>query len=85
MRCEICGGEVPQQRVKFLLSEGREIVCIACQKKLEEEGSFKVYKGVIVTDREGKYYDFVPTKADVPTDPFQAYGGLRKLSVGADE
>ena len=77
----MCGREVPEKRVEFLLSEGREIVCIACQERLEEEGTFRVYRGVIVTDRKGKYYDFVPTKEDVPTDPFQTYGGLRKFSM----
>ena len=84
MRCEMCGREVPEERVEFLLSEGREIVCVACQEKLEEEGRYRTYRGVIVTDSKGKYYDFALTKEDVPTDPFQAYGGLRKFSMGAE-
>lgn len=81
MRCEICGMEVPEKRVEFLLSEGREIVCVSCQEKLEEEGAYKTYRGVIVTDRKGKYYDFALTKEDVPTDPLRAYGGLKRFSA----
>ena len=81
MRCEICGGEVPEERARFMLSEGREIVCIGCQEKLEEEGSYRTYRGVIVTDRKGKYYDFDITKEEVPTDPFDIYRGLKKFSA----
>ena len=79
MRCEICLREVPEQRVNFLLSEGRQITCIACQRKLEEEGQYRTYRGLIVPDKKEKYYDFVPTKEDLPSDPFLMYKARGKF------
>ena len=84
MRCRICGGEVPRERVEFLFSEGREVVCITCQKRLEEEGNYRTYRGVIVTDAKVGYYDFVPTRVELPVDPFRTYRGLRKFFSGAE-
>lgn len=69
----MCGGEVPPERVKFLLSEGRSVVCIDCQRALEEEGAYRTYRGVIVTDGEGRYYDFDITTEDLSADPFEVY------------
>ena len=79
MRCEICLKEVPPERVNFLLSEGRQITCIACQRNLEEEGQYRTYRGLIVSDKKEKYYDFIPTKENLPSDPFLMYKGRGKF------
>jgi len=73
MRCVMCGKEVPKARAEFLIREGREVICIGCQEEMERRGEYKTYRGVIVTDGQGKYYDFAKTTADVPCDPFTAY------------
>ncbi len=82
MKCIYCGSDIQKERVEFLRSEGREMVCVSCQEEMENSGEYKEYRGMIVSD--GKTYGFEKVKGEGCADPFAIYGRVRSIHPEVD-
>ena len=77
MRCVRCACKVPEERVRFLVSSGRDVFCINCQNELEEEGIFRAYVAELIVD-DG-CYTFGVGAGEPYCDPTRIYRNARKF------